>query len=107
MRIKEIWIEAENWSEGQWNFENDNTDVIVRLENGDEYVASFFTYRNISDLTKKNKETGELLSGKYLWSSDMILIDRCSREDIEQVIEDLISSSELEDVFTKVDKSGM
>jgi hypothetical protein len=24
-----IWIEAEEWARGEWDFNNDNTDVIV------------------------------------------------------------------------------
>jgi hypothetical protein len=52
--VNEIWIAAENWEEGQWNYDNDNTDVIVTMSNGDRYVGSFFTYANISSLTEKN-----------------------------------------------------
>jgi hypothetical protein len=31
--IKEIYIAAENWAEGEWNYEDDNTDVIITLNN--------------------------------------------------------------------------
>ena len=105
--VNEIWIAAENWEEGQWNYDNDNTDVIVTMSNGDRYVGSFFTYSNISSLTEKNMKTGECLSGKYLWSSDMILIDRCSRIDIEKVIYDLIIQDMLTSVFRKIENNGM
>ena len=55
-KIENIWIEAEEWSGGQWNFENDNTDVIVTLTNGEKYVGSFFTYLNIQELTTKKQK---------------------------------------------------
>lgn len=99
-KLKEIWIEAEEWELG-WNPLNVNTDVIVTFDNGDEYCATFFTYSNISKLSKKNHKTGELLNGKYFWASGMILIDKCSRQDIEQVIEDLICDERLPHVFIK------
>lgn len=105
--IDNIWIEAEEWTEGQWDYDNDNTDVIVTLTNGEKYVGSFFTYSNIQELTNKNKQTGENLNGKYLWSSDMILIDKCSRQDIEQVINELLKQDELTSVLTKIEEDGI
>lgn len=104
-KVDTIWIEAEEWADGLWNYDNDNTDVIVTLMNGDRYVGSFFTYTNIQELTSKNERTGENLNGKYLWSSDMILIDKCSRHDIEQVIDELLGQDQLTSVFTKIEEN--
>jgi hypothetical protein len=42
-----IWIEAEQWSEGEWNVYDDNTDAIVTFKDGSRWVASFNTYKNI------------------------------------------------------------
>lgn len=95
------WIEAEQWSEGEWNIYNDNTDVIVTFEDGSRWIASFFTYRNIQTLTEKNRNTGECLQGRYFWASDMVLIDECSRNRIEEVIEHLIEGQEFELIFNK------
>ena len=97
--IKEIWIEAEEWAEGEWNYENCNTGVSVILENGEEYGATFFTYSNIEELTNKNKVTRECLNGKYFWAACMIFIDKCSRNDIEIVIKKLFSDNELTKMF--------
>ncbi len=105
--IDKIWIEAEERAEGQWNFENDNTDVIVTLTNGEKYVGSFFTYLNVGELTGKNEQTGENLNGKYFWASDMILISNCSRRHIEQVINELHVQDELTTVFNKIEWKGM
>lgn len=96
--IKKIWIEAEEWADGTWDYDDDNTDVVVEKD-GKKYVASFFTYKNVESLTRKNRKTGENLSGKYFWGSDMILIDSCSRADIEKVIDDLIKDGLFESVF--------
>jgi len=96
-----IWIEAETWAEGEWDIHNDNTDVIVEFDDSTRWVASFFTYSNISKLVEKNKRTGECLNGKYFWGSDMILVDEVSRESIEEVIKHLINEQEFEAIFCK------
>jgi hypothetical protein len=99
MKKYSIWIEAEAWAEGEWNIHDGNTDVFVTFDDGARWVASFFTYRNILSLAEKNKQTGECLSGKYLWATDMILVDEVSRERIEEVIADLIKENDFEKVF--------
>lgn len=99
--IYEIWIEAEEWAVGEYSIQDDNTDVLVKLTNGDNWVATFFTYNNIAKLLEKNKQTGEMLSGKYFWSSNMILIDEISRERIQEVITTLINDGTFNQVFTK------
>lgn len=96
-----IWIEAEEWAQGEWDIHNDNTDVFVEFEDGERWGASFFTYSNINKLVEKNKITGECLNGKYFWSSDMILIDEVSRKRIEEVIAYLINEGEFNSIFTR------
>lgn len=95
-----IWIEAEQWEDG-WDINNDNTDVIVEFKNGTRWIASFFTYRNISKLVEKNRSTGECLGGKYFWSSNMVLVDEISRERIEEIINHLVIAGEFEIIFSR------
>lgn len=67
-----IWIEAEQWR-NLWDENDDNTDVIVKFEDGSEWMATFFTYQNILKASKRNEETREFLYGNYFWASEMIL----------------------------------
>ncbi|OME92383.1 hypothetical protein BK127_42030 [Paenibacillus sp. FSL H7-0331] len=101
-----MWIEAENWADGEWDIYDDNTDVIVTFEDGSRWVASFFTYKNIQTLTEKNRSTGECLRGKYFWGSDMPLIDECSRNRIEEVIRHLINEGDFENIFDRCEESN-
>lgn len=96
-----IWIEAECWDRDDWNIYDCNTDVVVEFCNGERWIATFFTYKNIITLANKNSETGECLSGKYLHSKDMILIDESSRESIEKVIKHFIDENEFEYIFSR------
>lgn len=98
-----IWIEAENIN-GPRVFEDENTDVIVEMETGEKYIATFFTYKNIETLRKKNIQTGECFSGKYFSASDMLIVDECSRKNIENIISYLIQEQEFEFIFRKLDE---
>ncbi len=100
-----IWIEAEQWASGQWDPADCNSDVMVSFCDGAEWVATFFTYRNIATLTDKNKRTGECLWGKYFWASDMIILDELTRERVEEVVAYLIETGEFEKVFSIDDEN--
>ncbi len=58
MKIKQITIESESKGAiiGGKEFINDNSDIFVELENGEKYVATFFTYQNIEWLRKKKSD---------------------------------------------------
>jgi hypothetical protein len=103
--IKTIWIESEDNGPIMGGLLNtdDNSDVIVTLTDGKKYIATFFTYHNVKTLTEKNKRTGEQLSGKYFWASDMILVDKVDRDTIEKVIADLIKENSFDQLFKFVD----
>lgn len=75
----ELWIEAENWAPGEWVPENTNSDVLVTLSDGRVYTATFFTFNDIHALRARHQETGECLGGRYLWSTNMILVDELTR----------------------------
>lgn len=102
--VKNIWIESEEWADGELTPEDDNSDVIVTCENGKRWVASFFTHRNIFSLSEKNKATGECLGGSYFWARDMILVDEITRPIIESVIQDLIEEGEFESIFDLIEE---
>jgi hypothetical protein len=96
-----LWIEAEQWPDGMWTPADANSDVIVTFENGERWVATFFSYQNILSLAKKNHETGECLGGRYFVATDMILIDEVRRERLEEVVADLIKENDFEWCFAR------
>lgn len=102
--ISNIWIENEHSLNSEFeNSETDNnSDVRVTFKNGSEYVATFFTYKNIETLRQKNRITGECLIGSYFWASDMIIVDNISRYEIEKIINQLIQDDEFDSVFKKL-----
>lgn len=103
--ILNIWIEAEIWTSGEWTPADDNTDVIVTLDDGTKWIATFFSYANIAGLVEKNRRTGECLGGKYFWASDMVLVDEVSRSRIEEITAYLLEEAplEFESLFRKIE----
>ena len=97
----EVWIEAECWEEGTWTPEVCNTDVVVTFEEGSAWAATFFSYANILSLAKKNQQTGECLSGKWFWASNMALVDTTTRAIIEAVIADMLAEDEFNLIFVR------
>ena len=100
--VVEIWIEAEEIEERRDGYD-DNSDVIITLDDGSRWGATFHSYQNIQTLIDKNRATGECLSGSYLWSVHMILVDRIARDRIEAVITDLITDGTFKTAFEQLD----
>lgn len=96
----------ELWIAGFEDPDDDNTDVIVTLEDGTRYVGTFFTYNNIESLRKKNMSTEECLSGKYFWASDMIIVDRLDITLFNQVIKDMMDDGSFQTAFQKIPPSA-
>lgn len=106
MAEKNIWIEAEEWDEGLWNPEDAVTDVVVTLEDGSRWVAAFCTFRHLETLRSSCRESGDCLGGKYLWASDLVLVDDTARPTIEAVVADLIANEDLPNAFSEIDEEG-
>jgi hypothetical protein len=94
-----IWIEAEEWADGEWTPADDNTDVTVTFGNSKRWVATFFSYQNILSLAEENRESGECLGGKYFVASKMVLVDVVSRERIEAVVAEMLKLNDFERYF--------
>ena len=108
-RIKDIWIASEVHGPiiSGTAETNDNSDVIVTFNDNTRFVASFFTYENIEHLRQKNKRTGECLDGRYFWASDMIIVDRINRKEVEEVIDSLIEDNYFTLVFNKISEEDI
>jgi hypothetical protein len=98
-----VWIEAEHWPAGEWTPDDDATDVVVTLPDGTRWVASFVAYRHVATLTARNRESGECLGGRYLWASDLVLIDSTDRASVEAVVADLLQDGGFDTAFTPFD----
>ena len=81
---------------GQKSIQSIWYEFLAVQDDGSQWCASFFTYRNIETLRKKNQSTGECLYGTYFCASEMILISEMSEEVILQVLQELLARGEME-----------
>lgn len=98
-----LWIEAEEWAPGQWTPANDVTDAVVTLADGSRWIATFCAFAHLPTLRANCAETGECLGGKYLWASDLILVDDTTRASVDAVVRDLLARDELRSAFSPAD----
>jgi hypothetical protein len=82
-----------------WQPLDDVTDAIVTLADGSRWIATFCAFAHLPTLRRNCAESGECLGGKYLWASDLILIDDTSRPSIEAAVQDLLHTGELRSAF--------
>lgn len=101
-----LWIEAEEWEAGEWKPTDSVTDAIVTLQDGTQWVATICAFGHVPTLRARCADNGECLSGKYLWASDLILIDETTRPSIDAVVRDLLAAGELQSAFREVDTDG-
>jgi len=102
LKIEQLFLIGEEQEDSKIDFTNSNTDVIVFLSNGDKYIASFFTLKNIKNLLKKFKSEGQFLQGKYFWKKNLILVDNCSKKNVRRIVEDILEEGSIGEIFEKI-----
>ena len=93
--ITNIWFEF-TVAHGSIDRYDCNSDVIFELNDGSKWEATFFTYKNIETLRKKNQLSGECLNGTYFCATEMILVSEMSEEVIRAVLKVMLLSGEIE-----------
>ena len=94
LEIKKIYLSLEIPGSNGFDISNENTDVIVVMEDGKKYIASFFTYANIEKLRREHQQTGEYLFGKYFRAENMVLIEKCTQEAVREIVEHMIDEGD-------------
>jgi hypothetical protein len=102
LRVKHIHLSALNGNESNNGSGHGSTDVIVYLENGRKFVASFFSYSNILEMQIHHQTDGNYLFGSYFWNRNMVLVDNCSLQIIEPVVNDLIDEGDFLEAFREL-----
>lgn len=101
-KIKSIYLSADEQGSEDISQKTDLTDVIVCMENGEKMVASFFTYQYLANWRKNQQHAVENMYGKYFWAPNMLLVDDCSLENINRVIQHLIEEGDFSLIFKRI-----
>jgi len=102
LEIKNIYLSRELRKARSLVIEDDNTDVIVKMINGDIYIASFFSYASLNSISTKNRKKNDFLDGRFFWASNMMLVENCTKELIDIVVYHLIEEQQFVKVFQKL-----
>jgi hypothetical protein len=101
-KIQEVYLSSDYQSTLFVPPQTDSTDVIVHLQNGEKYIASFFTYAFFSQWKLNQKDAKEELYGKYFWAPNMLVVDDCKKENIIKIVQHLIDEGDFRFVFKKL-----
>jgi len=83
-----------NWtSDRPFDPKNSLVEVILILEDGQEYTSDFITRKKIEEVFEENKQTGYCADGTYYCRPNMIIVDEITEETIKKTIDDLASTS--------------
>ena len=85
---------------------DDNNDVVMRLTDGEERTATFFTLNNIASLMRGCAETGECLSGRYFWATDMVIVERLTPEIVHETLEAMVRNGEYDRILGRVPRES-
>lgn len=102
-KIDHIILSSEMRNKPEGNVEDAFTDVLVKMENGELFGASFFSYDYIEQLRHQHSNNGYYLSGSYFWAERMILVEDCDKARIENIIREMIDEGDFLRAFTKFD----
>lgn len=84
------------------DYENLNTDVIVQFDNGDQYIATFFSFKNLEGMLEEHKHSEDYLSEDYYKVLDAVLINDFKDRKLLSVIEHMMVEGDFQVVFKKI-----
>ena len=78
----------------------------MTLADGSRWLASFCAFGHLATLRQRCAESGENLGGRYLWASELILVEDTSRPTLEAVVRDLLTRGDLPSAFGRMEEDG-
>jgi hypothetical protein len=100
--IQKISLTAEGLDNRFLDYENLNTDVIVRFDNGDEYIATFFSFKNLQGMIEEHKHSKEYFSEEYYRLVNAVLVNDFNNNKLLSVIEHMMAEGDFQLIFKKV-----
>ncbi|HLT79446.1 MAG TPA: hypothetical protein VKZ86_00360 [Cyclobacteriaceae bacterium] len=100
--IQKIILTADYLQDGNADYEDLNTDVIVQFENGDKYVAAFYSWKNLENMIKELEPKDEYRSGRFYKVLNMVLVRDFDQGDIRPIIDAMLAEGDFQLVFRKL-----
>lgn len=100
--IEKITLSAEGRGDNALDYSDLYSDVIVRFSNGDAYVATFFSVRNLEGMLNECKETLKNHEEPFYKILNAVLVDNLQKSMLLPVIEHMIVEGDFQVVFRKI-----
>lgn len=100
--INKVILTADYLDDAHPDYDDLNTDVIVRFENGDEYVATFYSYRSLEQMMEEIKSSKAFVSGRYYKILNMVVVRDFNGGDLLPVIDAMLAEGDFQLVFKKL-----
>jgi hypothetical protein len=100
--ITDIVLTAALQEQTEIDYEDLNTDVIVNFDNGDQYIATFFSHKSLKNMFKNDMLTGEFFSSNYYRVLNAVLVKDFNNGDLLPVIEYMIAEGDFQLIFKKL-----
>lgn len=103
LELYKIYLSTDN-KEVECEAMDGNVDVIVLLNNNKKYIASFFSYANIIELSDQHRKEKSYLNGNFFWNKNMVLVKSINKQLITCVVNHLLHEGEFMDAFKQISK---
>ncbi|MGW4792046.1 hypothetical protein ACWEPC_06480 [Nonomuraea sp. NPDC004297] len=75
----------------------DQADATITMSDGTRRSATFMTLGVVSKIMDRWRDTGECLSGRYFWCSDLIIIHEPGFDSMIAAVQDMLATGEIDD----------
>lgn len=100
--ITNIILTAELQQGNPIDYEDLNTDVIVNFDNGDRYVATFFSHKALNNTIEADIQSGDFYSKQYYRILNLVLVKDFNNGDVRSVIDSMIAEGDFQLIFKKI-----
>jgi len=100
--IEKISLSAEGRGDYTLDYSDLYSDVIVRFSNGDAYVATFFSVRNLEGMLMESRVMLEKHEEPFYKILNAVLVENLQKSQLLPVIEHMIVEGDFQVVFRKI-----
>ncbi len=100
--ITDIVLTAEKLKNEPLDYDDLNTDVIVQFDNGDKYIATFFSHKSLVDMFEMDMKSGDFYLDQYYNILNMVLVRDFNNGDLHAIIENMIAEGDFQLIFKKI-----
>jgi len=100
--IEKISLSAEGRGDYTLDYSDLYSDVIVRFSNGDAYVATFFSVRNLEGMLTESRVMLEQHEEPFYKILNAVLVENLQKSQLLPVIEHMIVEGDFQVVFRKI-----